>query len=168
MVLNASEYGNLLATVDPECDGKDVEEIEELANDDFERYTDAVTIEGLTEVGLRLLVEYKNIDVDKAYLNLLVRQSEVRARRPRSGAMHRASERASSIDRSIACACASPRPRVPARRRRRRRRNWRTSCSGCERPRASERGVGPLHDADGWRLRIRGRDEVSATRVGCL
>ena len=79
MVLNASEYGNLLATVDPECDGKDVDEIEELANDDFERYTDAVTIEGLTEVGLRMLVDYNNMDADKAYLNHLVRQSEVRS-----------------------------------------------------------------------------------------
>ena len=76
MVLNAVEYGNLLATVDPECDGRDVEEIQDLAAEDFERYTDAITDEGLTEVGLRMLVDYKSIDVDKAYLNLLVRQSE--------------------------------------------------------------------------------------------
>ena len=78
MVLNASEYGNLLATVDPDCDGKPVEEIQDLAADDFERYNDAITDDGLTEVGLRMLVDYKGLDVDKAYLNLLVRQSEVR------------------------------------------------------------------------------------------
>lgn len=78
MVLNADEYGNLLASVDPECDGKPVEEIQDLAADDFERYNDAITDDGLTEVGLRMLIDYKGLDVDKAYLNLLVRQSEVR------------------------------------------------------------------------------------------
>ena len=67
MVLNADEYGNLLASVDPECDGKPVEEIQDLAADDFERYNDAITDDGLTEVGLRMLIDYKGLDVDKAY-----------------------------------------------------------------------------------------------------